>query len=113
MNTTKLKCSLDDTSELRQLILENPELPLIVFCGEESYIGEYYYNMACVGKTEIDELTLYGELWLGRDDYKEKLTEDLCDEEAYVDLSDEEYDQMIKEKVEKTEFVKAIVVYVG
>lgn len=50
---------------------------------------------------------------LGRDDYKEKLTEDLCDEEAYVDLSDEEYDQMIKEKVEKTEFVKAIVVYVG
>ena len=31
---------------LRQLILDNPGLPLLVFAGEDANIGEYSY-MAC------------------------------------------------------------------
>ena len=34
-------------------------------------------------------------------------------EEEYKNMSDEEYDQMIKQKVTDTEFVKAVVIYVG
>ena len=41
MNNTNLPCSLDDTTELRKLIIENPDLPLIVFAGEESWSGDY------------------------------------------------------------------------
>ena len=31
MNSTKLPVSLEDTTKLRKLIVDNPDLPLIVF----------------------------------------------------------------------------------
>lgn len=37
---------LHATDELRKLILENPELPLLVFAGEECNGGDYSY-MSC------------------------------------------------------------------
>lgn len=33
MNNKKLPVSLEDTTELRKLIIENPDLPLLFFCG--------------------------------------------------------------------------------
>ena len=33
MSNTKLPVSLEDTTELRKLIIENPDLPLLIFCG--------------------------------------------------------------------------------
>lgn len=44
MNNTKLPVSLEDTTELRKLIVENPDLPLIVFCGENSWHNWYPYE---------------------------------------------------------------------
>lgn len=41
MNNTKLPVSLEDTTELRKLIIENPNLPLLIFCGEEANSGNY------------------------------------------------------------------------
>ena len=46
MNETKSNCSLNDTTVLRKLILENPDLPLLIFCGEDSCSGEYPYEQA-------------------------------------------------------------------
>ena len=37
---------LHATDELRKLILENPELPLLVFAGEDCNSGDYSY-MSC------------------------------------------------------------------
>lgn len=112
MNTeTKGYCS-GDTEELKKYILENPELPLMIFCGEGAYSGEYYYNIAFIYRIEIEELTWYEDLWMKRDNYKEKLKEDLRYEKAYEDLSDKEYEKMIEGKNAEAEFVKAIVVYV-
>lgn len=37
MNNTNLSVSLEDTIELRKLIIDNPDLPLIVFCGDDSW----------------------------------------------------------------------------
>lgn len=113
MNKTKLNCSLNDTTELRKLIIENPDLPLLIFCGEDSWHDEYPYEQADVKRVGIEELTLYNDYWLDKDDYEEKLADNLSDEEEYKDLSEEEYDRMIKEKIAGTEFVKAIVIYVG
>lgn len=113
MNNTKLECSLNDTSDLKDLILENPELPLLIFCGEEAYWGEYAYNQAFARNVEIKEITLYGDCWMDREDYRDELIDNLSDDEQYKDLSDEDYGKMIDQKVVATEFVKAIVIYVG
>ena len=108
----KAICSLKDCTELKQLILENPDLPLIAFAGEEAWQGEYGYNQADV-RCGLESLTLYADLWLDEDEYKEKLNNDLADEEEYKDLSDEDYEKIIDEKVKETEFIKAIVIWVG
>lgn len=60
-------------------------------------------------------LTLGGSHAYGmdKDDYAEKLGDDLAFEEEYKDMTNEEYDTMIDQEVRETEFVKAIVIYVG
>ncbi len=113
MSKLKDECSLKDTTILRNLILENPELPLLIFCNEEANSGQHHYELAYASKGDIEELTLYNDYWLDEDDYRDALSSDLCDEEEYRNLSDEEYDKMIDQKVAETEFVKAIVVWVG
>lgn len=111
--STKKDCSLPDTTILRDLILSNPELPVLIFCGEESYTGDYNYNQADASKGEIEELILYDGYWMTEEDYGEKLADELGDEEEYKDLSNEEFEKIIDKKVEDAEFVKAIVIWVG
>ena len=94
-------------------ILENPDLPVLIFCGEEAYSGEYAYEQANASKGEIETLTLYDDMWLNEEDYRDKLSDDLCDKEEYKYLSDEEYEKMLDQKIAETEFVKAIVIWVG
>lgn len=113
MNNTTFNCSLNDIAELRNLVLENPELPLLIFCGEESWHDEYSYEQADVNSIRIEELTLYNNQWLDKEEYEENLSYDLCDKEEYINLSDKEYSQMIEQKVIETEFIKAIIIYVG
>lgn len=113
MNRTKLDCSINDTAILRNLILENPELPLLIFCGEDAHNDEFSYSQAEVKSMEVEKLTLYKQCWLTEEDYEETLFQDLADEVKYKDLQDEDYDKMIERKVAETEFVKAIVIWVG
>lgn len=113
MNNTNLPVSLEDTIELRKLIIDNPDLPLIVFCGDDSWHDWYPYEKANVNSCDIQELTLYKDWWIPKDEYEEQLRDDLCDEEEYIGMTDEEYDRMIDQKVNETEFVNAIVIYVG
>ena len=110
---SEMDCSIEDTSILRNLILENPELPVLIFVGDEAYTGEYGYNQADASNGEIENLTIYDNYWLNEDDYREKLTNDLADADAYKDLSDKDFKQIIDKKVKETEFVKAIVIHVG
>ncbi len=113
MNNTKLPCSINNTRILRKLILENPSLPILIFCGEEAWSGEYQYEQTETRKIIIRELILFNDYWLEKDDYRTQLEENLNCEKEYESLSEEEFDQMIQKKVEETEFVKAIVIYVG
>ena len=107
------ECSLNNSEKLRNLIVKNPELPLLIFCGEDAWDGEHMYTQGTCSKGEITELTLYEDAWLDVEQYEEKLEDDLYYEDEYKNLSNEEFEKMIAEKVDKTEFVKAIVVYVG
>lgn len=114
MNNIKLPVSLEDTTELRKLIIENPDLPLLFFVGDDAYIDDgYQYSMAYAANASIQKLTLHNDVWMDKDDYAEKLGNDLAFEEEYKDMTDEEYDKMIDQKISETEFVKAIVIYVG
>lgn len=108
-----IDCSLKDTTTLRNLIIQNPDLPLVIFSGEDAWTGEYPYEYSDVTSVQIKELTMYDNSWLDRDDYAESLANDLGDDDEYKALSDDEFEQMICDKVKETEFVKAIVIYVG
>lgn len=113
INNKAFDLSMNDSTELRKLIMENPDLPLLIFCGEDGWHDIAPYEQTDARCKGIEELTLYGEMWRDKDDYIDALRDDLASEEEYIDLSDEEFDRMIEEKVKETEFCKAIVVYVG
>lgn len=113
IDNTQFNFSLNDTTDLKQLILNNPDLPLLIFAGEESWQGEYCYNQVDARINGIQELTLYKDTWVDRRDYEDLLRDNLAYDEEYEDLSDEEFDKMIDKTIEETTFAKAIVVYVG
>lgn len=81
--------------ELKKLILENPSAPLLIFVGEEAWSGNYGYESVKAGCAE------------------DELCDDMSDDNRYENLPDDAYDKAVKEIVEQTAFVKAIVIYVG
>lgn len=107
----KIATSLKNTTKLKDMILNNPELPLIVFCSEDAYNEEFAYSMAEVTSVEIKELTVYKDYYVEKEEYRDELIDDLSYD--YKDLSEVEYLKMIDKKMEETDFVKAIVIYVG
>lgn len=113
MNNTKIDTSLDDTKELKELIISNPDLPLLIFCGDECYSGEYCYESAHAHGIDIKELTIYQDMYVEKDDYKDRLSDSLGGMAEFEKLSDAEFEKMIDGIVDATEFIKAIVVYVG
>lgn len=111
----KQQCSLQDTTNLRKLILENPDLSLLIFVGEEAYSGEYGYEAVSnsCSSGSVRELTLYKDYWLDKEDYEDELIKDCSDMAEFENLTDEEFYDMINDKVKETEFVKAICMYIG
>lgn len=113
MNNTKIETSLDDTTELRKLILDNPDLPLIIFAGEEAYQDEYCYCLTEAHGIDVKEICCMedneGVIYIDKEDYEDKLYDNLS--KSYE--TQEEVEKVIKEKMQQTEFLKAIVVYVG
>ncbi|MGE9943046.1 hypothetical protein ACQRBH_15940 [Bariatricus sp. SGI.161] len=114
MNNTKIATSLDDTHGLRKLILDNPDLPLVIFAGEESWNGEYSYNLALIEKVAIKELAWYEDLYITKDDFRDKMYDEHADDFTISGvLMKEELDGYVDSIMRRTEFLKAIVVYVG
>lgn len=113
MSDVEMECSLKDNTKLRDLILANPGLPLMVFCGEDAWHDNFPYEMADVNSVGIQELTLYHGYWMDKDDYEDHLSENMSDMPEYKELSDEEFDKILEKKIEETKFVRAIVMYIG
>lgn len=102
-----------DCKDLKELIVSYPEAPLLIFAGEEANSGEYSYESVDCGHASIKEITLYGDKWLDRDDFKDVLRDDMAYDKRLENLSDKEFDAEVAKIVAETAFVKAIVVYVG
>ena len=82
---------LHATDELRQLILENPELPLLVFAGEDCNSGDYSY-MSCSSVTaSIGEFL----------DFPQTVNDEIC----FTDR--DELEEEIENRSDFTAYIKA------
>ena len=109
----KIETSLKDTKELRQLIIDNPNLPLLIFAGEDSWHDNWCYEMNYAHGIGIEDLTNYKDLYVTKEDFEDTLIDDLSYDDEYKNLSDDDFDKMVDDIVAKAEFTKCIVVYVG
>lgn len=103
--------------EIRKLILDNPDLPIIVACGEEANSGEYnvevHQDYACY----IAECLWFGDKYFDdKDELVDYILENIMDETTFdTFFNDREREEWAKNyiKEEKIEFKKYIVIHVG
>lgn len=105
------------TEELKKLILENPDLPIVVLAGEEAHCDGFYWAYCSsisfhIGEVlDCDFCDYDDSIFTDRDRFREKIEDDLW--EDYHELSDEEYDAAIDREVAKYEpyWKKVIAIY--
>jgi hypothetical protein len=106
-----------NSDELKRLIFENPDLPIVVLAGEDAtcdYWGWTYCSSISFGIDEILDCDYYDYddlVFTDRDSLEEKVSDDLCDE--YYGRPDEEFDAAVKRKLEELEpyWKKVIAIY--
>lgn len=107
---------LTKTDELRRLIIENPELPLVVMAGMDCNNGDWAFMSCSDCHAELGEILDCDQevndekVYSDRDDFREDL------EYCYDDFegSDQEFEQMIAHELEQYEpyWKKCIFLYV-
>lgn len=92
------------TEELLKLIQENPELPLVFMVNGGELADPYDYCYTMIKDYSADVKTI----WLFQDRYydhiidiTEAVQDYLCDEEEYENLSNEEFDKVVKKYIEE------------
>lgn len=96
-----------NSDELKKLIAENPDLPIVVLAGEEASDGDHYWTYCSSISFYIEEILDcdyydYNDcVFCDRDYLEEYIENELYDE--YYDKSDEEYEQAIKDKLAELE----------
>lgn len=117
MKLDRLCTTIHNTEALRRIILENPDLPLVVFAGEEANSGDYSW-ICCtdvrVEKGEVldcagpkDEL-----IYTDRDELEDDVADHLYSEVG--NIPDDEYNRLLKERMSKYEeyWTDCILLYV-
>lgn len=92
---------MEVNKEFVKLVAENPDLPIKVFVSgdcmedEEWVVGEIY-------DCKVTEIAEYEDRCYERDDFdwlKEIISNEVCDEPEYANLTDEEFEKEMEEKV--------------
>ena len=99
MNKQKV---METNKEFVKLVAENPELPIKVFIDGECGDGDCW-SVGEIYDCKVTEITEYGDKYYERDDsdwLKDIISDEVCDEPEYVNLTDEKFDKKIEEKVE-------------
>lgn len=102
MSKTKL-------NDFKELIIKNPELPIKFFTNEDCYSGNFQYEECFISSVNIDEIALYGDKWLDKEDLYEQLEWDLYTE----GMSEDELEINIDNIMSTTKFEKAICIFFG
>ena len=105
------------TDELRRLILENPDLPIVILADESSVTDNGAWTFCSKIGVKIEEILDceyydYGDLVITERDRLEEVIEDQL-YEKYHNKPDSEYDAAIKAEMDKLEpyWKKVIAVY--
>lgn len=117
MRLDKLCTTIHNTEVLRKMILENPDLPLLVFAGEESNSGDFSWTCCTDVRVEKGEvLDCEGpndeRIYTDRDGLENDVMDALYTEVG--DIPDEEYEKMLKERMNEYEeyWTDCIILYV-
>lgn len=103
-----------DCKKLKELIISNPEAPLLVFAGSEAWSGDVCYESVDACDSAVKEITIYDDIeWLYKDEYEKRIREDMEFDKDYDNLSSDEFDAEVEKIIAETAFVKAIVICVG
>ena len=104
---------LHSADELKQLIVENPDLPILVFAGDNANNGDYPYMSCSYVSAEKGEFLDCGQqideckCYTDRDDFADDVENVLAGVERYRDLSDDEFNALVEQTVnEYDEFWK-------
>lgn len=106
-----------NSDELKKLILENPDLPIVILANEDSvcdYWGWTYCSSISCHIDEILDCDYYDSndaVFTDRDYLEEHIENELYDD--YCDKSEEEYEKAIKDKMAELEpyWKKVIAIY--
>lgn len=96
-----------DSNPLRELIAENPDLPIVVLVGQEAATDEFAYTYCSWVKAEVGEVldceTPFRSCYIfnDRDDFRETVENYLADVPEYVKLPDSEYSELVDKEVAK------------
>lgn len=107
MNKFRTYALSKKSDELKKLILENPDLPIVVLAGEEANGGDYGWMFCSYISFHIDEILDCDYLdyndcvFCDRDHLEQHIEDELYDE--YCNKSDEEYEAAIKQKLAELE----------
>lgn len=96
---------MHSADELKQLIAETPDLPILVFAGDNANIGDYGF-MSCSRvraqegefldcEQKIDTCKCYTD----KDDFEDDVADFLAGQEEYRDLPDEEFNALVEQTV--------------
>ena len=117
MNTFRTYTLSKKTDELTKLILENPDVPIVVLAGEEANGGDHYWMFCSSISFHIDEILDcdfcdYDNTVFHDRDRLEEYIEDMFYDE-YYGKPDEEYEKAIKDKLAELEpyWTKVIAIY--
>ena len=97
---------LHSAENLKQLVLDNPDLPLLVFAGGDANIGDYGYESCSYVLAEVGEfLDCCQDIndercYYDRDDFREDLEYKFGDD---FDDYDEEFERFINDKLNEYE----------
>jgi len=108
------------TKELQKLIAEHPDYQIVIVAGRDAVCDEYDYTFCQRVNFEIGQVLDYytpydGEyVFRSEDDLREAIENALCDDESY-NLSDDEFEKLIDEKVKEFEpfWKDVIIIYVN
>jgi hypothetical protein len=112
------KCGLThNADELKRLIVENPDLPIVVLASDDANCGDYCWQYCCSVSFGLDEIldcdySDYDDVvFTDRERLEEKISDDLYDE--FFNKSQEEYDEAVRRKMEELEpyWTKVIAIY--
>lgn len=102
MKLDRLCTTIHSTEALRRMILENPDLPLVVFAGEEANCGDYSWMCCTDVRCEKGEiLDCDGpnceRIYTDRDELEDDVADQLYTEVG--DIPDDEYNRLLKERI--------------